>query len=223
MMPPPGLTTVTGMLLATVDAAEAAACGDQASAACLLVYRATHNDVVARTADWLIARPLKIVLVLVLALIVGRILQRAVDRFVAGVRRTGVLRAQQRATTLGAVLRSVGRVVVWTIAGLTILSEFDVDLGPVLAGAGIAGVAIGFGAQTLVKDFLSGVFMLAEDQYGVGDVIDAGPAIGVVEDVSLRITRLRDADGVIWHIPNGTITRIGNRSQATTPPPTDPA
>ena len=94
-----------------------------------------------------------------------------------------------------------------------ILGELGVNLGPLIAGAGIAGVAIGFGAQSLVKDFLSGIFMLVEDQYGVGDIIDAGEATGTVEAVTLRTTRLRDVDGTVWHVPNGTIDRVGNMSQ----------
>jgi small conductance mechanosensitive channel len=122
-------------------------------------------------------------------------------------------RAHQRAETLAQVLRSVTRAVVLSIAGLMVLAELDLDLGPLLAGAGIVGVAVGFGSQTLVRDFLSGVFMLIEDQFGVGDVIDAGEAVGVVEGISLRTTRLRDAEGVVWHIPNGEIRRVGNRSQ----------
>ncbi len=85
--------------------------------------------------------------------------------------------------------------------------------GPLLASAGVGGVAIGFGAQSLVKDFLSGIFMIFEDQYGVGDVVDTGEAIGTIEEVSLRITRLRDFDGVVWYVRNGEIIRIGNRSQ----------
>jgi small conductance mechanosensitive channel len=88
-----------------------------------------------------------------------------------------------------------------------------VSIGPLIAGAGIAGIAIGFGAQSLVKDFLSGIFMLVEDQYGVGDIIDAGDASGTVEAVTLRTTRLRDVKGTVWHIPNGSITRVGNMSQ----------
>jgi moderate conductance mechanosensitive channel len=88
-----------------------------------------------------------------------------------------------------------------------------VNLGPVLATAGVGGVALGFGAQSLVKDFLSGIFMILEDQYGVGDVIDTGEAIGTVEEVSLRVTRLRDGQGVVWYIRNGEIVRIGNKSQ----------
>jgi small conductance mechanosensitive channel len=82
-----------------------------------------------------------------------------------------------------------------------------------VASAGIAGVALGFGAQSLVKDFLSGLFMLAEDQYGVGDIIDVGEATGTVEAVGLRTTRLRDIQGTVWHVPNGQIARVGNKSQ----------
>ncbi len=122
-------------------------------------------------------------------------------------------RRRQRATTIGSVLRSGASVVILTVAFTTILSELGVDLGPVLASAGIVGVAVGFGAQNLVKDFLNGIFMLLEDQYGVGDAIDAGPASGIVEAVALRTTRLRSVDGTVWHIRNGEITRIGNQSQ----------
>ncbi len=122
-------------------------------------------------------------------------------------------RRQQRAETIGAVVRSVVSIVIWSIAVLTILETLGVNLGPLIAGAGIAGIALGFGAQSLVKDFLSGMFMLMEDQYGVGDVIDVGVATGTVEGVSLRTTRLRDVDGVVWHVPNGTILRVGNKSQ----------
>jgi small conductance mechanosensitive channel len=114
---------------------------------------------------------------------------------------------------LAQVLHSIASILIWSIAGITILGELGVNLGPLIAGAGIAGVAIGFGAQSLVKDFLSGVFMLVEDQYGVGDIIDAGEASGTVEAVSLRTTRLRDVEGTVWHVPNGTIQRVGNKSQ----------
>jgi moderate conductance mechanosensitive channel len=123
------------------------------------------------------------------------------------------VRRTQRAATVGAVLRSVLAILIWSIAVVTVLDELGVNLAPLLAGAGIAGIAIGFGAQSLVKDFVSGLFMLLEDQYGVGDVVDTGVAAGTVEGVSLRTTRLRDADGVVWHIPNGTIVRLGNKSQ----------
>jgi small conductance mechanosensitive channel len=122
-------------------------------------------------------------------------------------------RRLQRAETIGAVVRSIVTITIWSIAVLTILETLGISLGPLIAGAGIIGVALGFGAQSLVRDFLSGMFMLMEDQYGVGDVIDVGVATGTVEGVSLRTTRLRDVDGVVWHVPNGTILRVGNKSQ----------
>ncbi len=121
-------------------------------------------------------------------------------------------RRLQRARTMGSLLKSIITGVVFSIVGMMILSEF-VDIGPLLASAGILGVALGFGAQSLVKDFLSGIFMIFEDQYGVGDVIDAGEASGTVEAVGLRITRLRDIDGTVWYVRNGEIIRIGNQSQ----------
>ena len=124
------------------------------------------------------------------------------------------VRSAARAATLGVVLKSLAGFVVWAIAGITILGELGINLGPLVAGAGIAGVALGFGAQSLVKDFLAGVFILVEDQFGVGDVIDAGEATGTVEAVSLRATRLRDDGGTMWHIPNGLITRVGNKSRS---------
>ena len=122
-------------------------------------------------------------------------------------------RRRQRAETIGSVLRSILSFLVFTIAFVMVLDALGLDIAPVLTGAGIAGVAVGFGAQNLVKDFLSGMFMILEDQYGVGDWVDAGMASGTVEAVGLRTTRLRDADGTVWHLRNGEIVRIGNFSQ----------
>ena len=124
------------------------------------------------------------------------------------------VRRAQRAEALGALAGSVVSVVIWSLAVLILLSTaFGISLAPLLAGAGILGIALGFGAQGLVSDFLAGIFMLAEDQYGVGDIIDVGDATGVVEGVSLRTTRVRDVTGTLWHVPNGQITRVGNMSQ----------
>ena len=122
-------------------------------------------------------------------------------------------RSSQRTRTLGNVLGSIASIVIYTIAVLMALGEFDVNLGPLIASAGIVGIALGFGAQSLVKDFLSGIFMLIEDQYGVGDVIDVGDAAGVVEAVNLRTTQIRDVHGTLWHVPNGEIRRVANKSQ----------
>ncbi|MFI7481779.1 mechanosensitive ion channel family protein [Kocuria sp. M1R5S2] len=122
-------------------------------------------------------------------------------------------RQSQRATTIGSVLSSVTTVLIWAVALVMIISELDYNIGPVLASAGIAGVALSFGAQSLVKDYLSGIFMVAEDQLGIGDVVDLGEASGTVEAVGLRVTQVRDINGTLWHVRNGEILRVGNQSQ----------
>jgi len=122
-------------------------------------------------------------------------------------------RRAQRARTIGSVLRSSSTVVVGGIAFFLILDTLGINIAPFIASVGVVGVALGFGAQSLVKDFLTGLFMLLEDQYGVGDVIDAGPANGTVEAVTLRITKIRDADGTLWYVPNGSMLRVGNKTQ----------
>jgi small conductance mechanosensitive channel len=184
----------------------------------------------------LAATPARIVLIVVLAILLRALLNRAIRRLVTGAsegtvpvvlrplhdRARGRLleaspllseRRRQRAETIGSVLRSSAALVIFTVAGAMVLAELGFDLGPVLASAGIVGVAVGFGAQNLIKDFLNGMFMILEDQYGVGDVIDAGEATGTVEAVGLRVTRLRDVHGTVWHIRTGEVLRIGNKSQ----------
>ena len=203
-------------------------CGADPSGACEWVLDSTGNEALARIADFLVGAPLKIALILLGALVAHRLLVRLVRRAVERVGRStstsaplaavtgGSLddpRAAARARTIGQVLGSVVGTLVAVVAGLLILGELGINLAPLLAGAGIAGIAIGFGAQSLVRDFLAGIFVVVEDQYGVGDVIDAGEASGTVEAVSLRSTRLRDAAGTVWHIPNGSIVRVGNQSQ----------
>ena len=175
------------------------------------------GDFGARTWEFLLVRPLKIALLVVAGIVLSRLAVRAVRRFVRTLHarspvRTGSVRAEQRVSTLGDVLTSLVRAVVWLVVVLVVLGEVGVDLAPLLAGAGIAGIAIGFGAQSLVKDFLSGFFILLEDQYGVGDVINLGDATGTVEDITLRVTRLRATDGTVWFVPNGEIKRVGNTS-----------
>lgn len=124
-----------------------------------------------------------------------------------------VTRRVQRAKTMGDLLKSIVTGVIVAVVGTMMLSELGVDIAPIIASAGIIGVALGFGAQSLVKDFLSGVFMIFEDQYGVGDVVDIGEASGTVEAVTLRVTRVRDLSGTVWYVPNGEIMRVGNMSQ----------
>jgi small-conductance mechanosensitive channel len=122
-------------------------------------------------------------------------------------------RAAQRARTLGTIGSSFFSIIIWLVAIMLVLSELNINLGPILAGAGIVGIALGFGAQSLVKDYLSGLFIMIEDQYGVGDIVDVGEASGVVEEVTLRSTRIRGLNGTLWHVPNGEIRRSGNLSQ----------
>lgn len=122
-------------------------------------------------------------------------------------------RRQQRAQTIGSVLKSTVSIVMLVWLVLTILNVFGVNIAPFIASAGVVGLAIGFGAQNLVRDFVTGVFMLLEDQYGVGDTVDLGEATGEVESVGLRITTVRDIDGTLWYVRNGEIARVGNMSQ----------
>lgn len=177
----------------------------------------TLPQIVSDNGADVVTSAVRIVIVVAIAFVATQLVRRAIRRFVEGVRNrtTDALspRAAQRAETLGALLRSIASFVIWTIAALTVLGELGINLGPLIAGAGIVGIALGFGAQNLVRDFLSGIFMLIEDQYGVGDTIDVGPASGVVEGVSLRTTRIRDVEGNVWHVPNGTIQWVANMSQ----------
>ncbi len=122
-------------------------------------------------------------------------------------------RREARAASISAVVASIATVVVWVVAVIMILGELGVDLAPLIAATGIAGIALGFGAQTLVKDCITGLFMLIEDQYGIGDEVDLGTAVGTVERITLRTTVLRGPDGTVWHVPNGQVLRVGNRSQ----------
>ena len=122
-------------------------------------------------------------------------------------------RRKQRAETMGSVLKSIASILIMGTAFFSVLGYLGLNLTPILASATVVGAAVGFGAQNTVKDFLAGLFMLLEDQYGVGDVVDTGLAKGSVESVSLRITRLRDVNGVVWYVRNGEITRIGNETQ----------
>ena len=122
-------------------------------------------------------------------------------------------RQRQRVTTLGSLLRSVVDVVLIVVVVLTVLATFGVPMAPLLASAGVGGVALGFGAQSLVKDYLSGIFMLAEDQFGVGDLIQVGELRGTVQEVTLRVTKLRDPSGTVWYVRNGEVLTLGNVSQ----------
>jgi small-conductance mechanosensitive channel len=212
-------------------------CGQDPDAVCRLMLDHAHNRTLAEIADFVFGTPLTIVLIAIGALIVnalvGRVIERALRSISNGIVRERLgavrrrtpgallesptetsLRAEQRINALTSIVRSVAGFVILLLATFMVLSELGVDVAPLLAGAGVVGVALGFGSQSLVKDFLSGLFILAEDQFGVGDVVDLdGQVSGTVEAVSLRTTRLRAGDGTVWHVPNGAIVRVGNKSQ----------
>ncbi|MDV6012116.1 mechanosensitive ion channel domain-containing protein [Haloechinothrix sp. LS1_15] len=174
-----------------------------------------------------------IVLAVVLRFVAHRLITRLVNRIISSHQRlnqtkTRASRAAQETSqdaahreerraahvhTVGGVLGSVATVVIFGVAFVMILAEFGISIGPILASAGVLGLAIGFGAQSLVQDFLAGLFMMLEDQFGVGDVIDAGDAVGTVEAMTLRITKIRDLDGGLWHVRNGEILRVCNMNQ----------
>lgn len=223
------------------------ACGTDPDWLCRKVFEWTDNSDVAGIATWLVDRPVKVLVIVLLALLTRRIVHKAIDGLIdrlmsersseekdavraaeasSSMLRREVLsgklaslrnrtdRARQRAKTLGMLFKSIASAAVGTVTLMMLLGEFDINLGPLLAGAGILGLGIGFGSQSLVRDLLSGIFMLIENQYGVGDYIDVGEANGTVESLGLRTTRLRDKYGTLWHIPNGEIRRVGNMTQS---------
>lgn len=183
--------------------------------------------------QWLLGVPLKIVLTIVVAVVARALAHRAVTGAVTrSIARADVARTKQdrkrtppgsaaaagerhrqRTLTMGSLLRSTVTIVIASVTALTLLALVGIPLAPLLASAGVGGIALGFGAQALVKDYISGIFMILEDQYGVGDYIDTGEAVGTVEEVTLRVTKLRDLDGVVWYVRNGEVVRVGNRSQ----------
>lgn len=209
-------------------------CGTDPSWACTFVYDRTGSKQWAGAADWLVAKPLAILTIVLVAWLANRIarwfIKRSIQRITAPgskerarrLRTPSILlrtdewnlRSEARAQTLIAVFRSLASAFIWFVAFVAVLEVLKINIGPLIAGAGIAGIALGFGTQTMVRDFIAGFFVVVEDQYGVGDVVDlGGDAKGTVERVTLRSTRLRDSAGVVWHVPNGQLVRVGNKSQ----------
>ena len=184
--------------------------------------------------EWFVAAPASILLIIVIGLLFRWFVSRAIDRlvtraskgavpgvianskageFLDGLKQGSHQRREQRAQTMGSLLKSVATGMILAVVIVMVLSQLGANIAPIIASAGILGIAFGFGAQNLVKDFLSGIFMILEDQYGVGDTVDLGEATGTVEAVGLRVTRLRDVNGTVWYVRNGEILRVGNQSQ----------
>jgi small conductance mechanosensitive channel len=202
---------------------------------CEQIFDWTGVDWLASGSYFLLVKPLRILLIVLAAIAVRFVIHRLISRLARQAATPGpgmamlrplrsrmpVLaptngaseRRRARAEALGSILRSIASAVVFGVAFMLVLDEFGVNLAPILAGAGIVGVALGLGAQHLVRDFLSGLFMLLEDQYGVGDTVTIGDAEGTVEAVGLRITTVRDPTGAVWYIRNGEIQKLANKSQ----------
>ncbi|GAA4318966.1 mechanosensitive ion channel [Klenkia terrae] len=221
----------------SVTAADVPSCVTADSTSlCARVYEWFGLDWLADNAQAFVATPLRIVLIIVVAavarVLINRSIRRLTERTASGQvptilkpRRTKgatnhqqvveqvAARRTQRAEAIGSVLRSFASIVVFFIAVVLVLGELGINLAPIVASAGVVGVALGFGAQNLIKDFIAGIGIILEDQYGVGDVVDLGEASGTVEAVGLRITRLRDVNGVVWYARNGEVLRVGNKSQ----------
>src|SRR5689334_12599503 len=211
-------------------------CGEGVLNPCHSVLSLTGNADAAKASEWFVEHALVPVVTIVLLIVAGAVVRwlahRSIDRVVTRAQE-GVLpsklgsfgrssadadvhlrsRRAQRAKSLGSLLKSISSGIIFGVVLIMCLAEVRVNVAPILASAGVLGLALGFGAQTLVKDFLSGIFMLVEDQYGVGDVVDLGEASGTVEAVGLRITRVRDVNGTVWYVRNGEIVRVGNMSQ----------
>ena len=180
------------------------------------------SDSMREFLDWMAGTPLRVLTILVAAAFIQSFGTRAISRAMARLAsadlvpgpRNIVARQKERATTLGGVLTATLKSATWIIGIAMALGEFGFDLGPLIASAGVVGVAIGLGAQTLVRDILSGIFMLIEDQYGVGDTVEVLEIEGVVEKVGLRVTTVRDGQGTLWYLRNGEILKVGNHSQS---------
>jgi small conductance mechanosensitive channel len=211
-------------------------CAAEDGSLCQKIYHLTGTDWLARYADSVVDAAVSILMILVVAFVLRLLIHRAINRFTRRVddgraamwlrtaRERGgkpvqsqrpnlTQRRTQRAKTIGSLLRSVSSFVIYGVAFIMVLSKVGINIAPILASAGVVGLAIGFGAQNLVRDFLSGIFMMLEDQYGVGDTVDLGEASGEVEAVGLRTTTIRDVKGTVWYVRNGEILRVGNSSQ----------
>ncbi len=180
------------------------------------------RDNLQNAIDWLRGTPLRIILILTAAVAIQYFGTRAITRAMNRLANTDLIpgpgnmvaRQKERARTTGTVLSSTLNSIVWIIALAMLMGEFGFNLGPLIASAGVIGVALGLGAQTIVRDVLSGIFMLVEDQYGVGDQVDVLDVKGTVEKVGLRITTIRDSNGTLWYLRNGEILKVGNLSQS---------
>jgi moderate conductance mechanosensitive channel len=233
--PAPSVTSAADRVINSVLQTDSACTKDQLTV-CGLVLRWTGHRGLGQTLEVVLGVPLRLLVIIAFGILIRRALHRVIDRLAERIAnppadgdhgsngaRNGngqprvssmlTTRRQARARTLASVLSSATTALILIVVSLMALQELSLPITPLLASASVVGVALGLGAQSLVRDIVSGMFMIAEDQYGVGDVIDVGQASGSVESVGLRITRLRDVNGTVWYVRNGEIMRVGNQSQ----------
>ena len=170
-----------------------------------------------RALPWVLARGPRILLVIAGAWLLNKILCKGITQAVRlAVRGKSFASAEaekKREETLVHILAVTLRIVILTLAVLMVLQDLGLEIGPILAGAGIVGLAFGFGGQYLIRDVIAGLFIILENQYRIGDVVDLGGASGLVEDISLRRTVLRDLDGTVHYVPHGEVKKASNLSQ----------
>ena len=189
---------------------------------CQRLMEWTGNEQFSETVAWLVGTPLKVAAILLGAVLVNRLARRGIKRVVASLQSDvatnlvsdhGARRSEERSKTIGTLLYSASSTVVYTIATILVLDNLGLNVVPLLASLGVAGIALGFGAQTLIEDLISGMMLVIEDQLGVGDSVDVGVVSGTVERLTLRSTVILDSSGVRWYVPNSEIRRVANDSQ----------
>ena len=177
----------------------------------------SFSDLIPKLTNWFFVHGIKIIGIVVASYLIAKFgkifIEKAVRKAVVSDHFLTKEAERKREDTLIRIFNAALKVVVWLVAILTILPEVGINVGPLLAGAGIAGVAIGFGAQYMVRDFIAGLFIILENQYRIGDVVCFDGTCGLVEDIDLRKTVLRDLDGVVHNIPNGEIKKASNLSK----------
>jgi small conductance mechanosensitive channel len=235
--PAPTGITIPGLDQLQQQLTDSPACSRDDVSVCGITLRLTGDERLAQILGVVLGTPLRIFLLVVVALIVRRVLHRLIERMadrialarpdtdtpdqdrptvaaaILGASALLSSRRELRARTLASLLKSLTTAVIGAVLALMILAELNFQVAPLLASAGVVGVALGIGCQSLVRDFVAGIFIILEDQYGVGDVVNVGEVSGTVEAVNLRVTRLRDVNGIVWYVRNGEILRVGNQSQ----------
>jgi len=177
-----------------------------------IIQKITEN-----LSSWLISPGLRILAILVIAYLIRRfasgILEKLIRKMIKSNHFLSKEAEEKRENTLIKVLNATLKILVWIVAGMMVLSALGVNIGPLLAAAGVAGLAFGFGGQYLIRDVISGLFIILENQYRVGDVVCLDGTCGLVENINLRMTILRDLDGTVHHIPNGEVKKASNLSK----------